>query len=131
MTDEETQIDANRSSEPSECPLEAERVSGEGQAAPEATPGQPSEVPPGLLRRTGASKTSKARSPLYAIRQKCLDCSGGEGSFNAVKYCPCTDCSLWRFRFGVSPDTATRRWPDLMDPAKMPSPDEYRDKYAR
>ena len=83
------------------------------------------------LPRPGAGKAAKTRSPLYAIRQKCLDCSGGEGSSAAVKFCPCSDCSLWKFRFGVSPDTALRKWPDLMDPANLPSPDEYRDKYAR
>lgn len=33
-----------------------------------------------------------------AIRLKCLDCSAQQQS--EVKQCPCTDCSLWRYRMG-------------------------------
>lgn len=40
-------------------------------------------------------------TPLKAIRAKCLDCCCG--SFNEVKMCPCTDCSLYEFRFGKNP----------------------------
>ena len=39
--------------------------------------------------------------PLDAIREKCLDCSVYEEK--EVKLCPCTDCSLWPFRFGTTP----------------------------
>ena len=37
-----------------------------------------------------------------AIRAKCLDCSGN--SANNVKYCPCSDCSLFPYRFGEEPN---------------------------
>jgi len=37
-----------------------------------------------------------------AIRAKCLDCSGN--SANNVKHCPCTDCSLYPYRFGEEPN---------------------------
>ncbi len=41
------------------------------------------------------------RSPLKAIRAKCLDCSCG--SSNEVKFCPVTKCALYPFRFGKNP----------------------------
>ena len=38
------------------------------------------------------------RSPLKAIRNKCLDCSGGMR--NEVRLCPQKTCPLWPFRSG-------------------------------
>ena len=41
------------------------------------------------------------KSPLKAIRAKCLECSGG--SSNEVKLCNVTNCELYNFRFGKNP----------------------------
>lgn len=41
------------------------------------------------------------QSPLKAIREKCLDCCGGQTS--EVKLCPAEDCPLWNFRMGKNP----------------------------
>lgn len=46
-------------------------------------------------------EVNNIKSPLKAIRAKCLDCVCG--SVNEVKLCPCTDCSLYPFRFGKNP----------------------------
>lgn len=43
----------------------------------------------------------KIRSPVKAIRAKCLDCCGGQRL--EVKECPVKDCPLWAFRFGRNP----------------------------
>lgn len=43
----------------------------------------------------------KRVTPLKAIRKKCLDCSCF--SPKEVRECPCTDCSLYSFRFGHNP----------------------------
>jgi hypothetical protein len=40
-------------------------------------------------------------TPLRAIRQKCLDCSGGQRS--EVKNCMLSDCPLFLYRFGKNP----------------------------
>lgn len=40
----------------------------------------------------------KTRSPLKAIRAKCLDCSGG--SAQEVRLCPVKDCPLFAYRMG-------------------------------
>lgn len=42
-----------------------------------------------------------ATSPIKAIREKCLDCCGGNS--NEVRLCPAEDCPLWHFRFGKNP----------------------------
>ena len=41
-------------------------------------------------------------TPLKAIRAKCLDCCCGQAY--EVKLCPCSDCSLYPFRFGNNPN---------------------------
>lgn len=41
------------------------------------------------------------KSPLKAIREKCLDCVCRQ--VNEVKLCPVKDCSLYPFRFGKNP----------------------------
>jgi hypothetical protein len=40
-------------------------------------------------------------TPLRAIRQKCLDCSGG--SWSEVKNCQIIKCPLFTLRFGKNP----------------------------
>lgn len=39
--------------------------------------------------------------PLRAIRERCLDCSGG--SVKNVRECPVTACTLWPYRMGHRP----------------------------
>ncbi len=66
----------------------------------------------------------KTATPVKAIRENCLDCSGG--SPKHVTYCPrngvhSTRCSLWPYRFGKRPATIRQRYGDpLLDPNKMP-----------
>lgn len=47
------------------------------------------------------------RSPLMAIRRKCLDCCAG--SSHLVKLCTANDCPLWSRRFGHQPLWAKRK----------------------
>lgn len=49
---------------------------------------------------------SKKKSPLRAIREKCLDCCCG--SQREVKICEVRGCALWPFRFGKNPFHAKR-----------------------
>lgn len=46
------------------------------------------------------------KTPLKAIRAKCLDCCCR--SSHEVRLCPCYDCSLWPFRFGRNPNIPKR-----------------------
>jgi hypothetical protein len=46
----------------------------------------------------GQAMTIPKRSPLKAIRAKCLDCSGGQ--VKEVRQCPITSCPLYPFRMG-------------------------------
>lgn len=48
----------------------------------------------------------KLRSPMRAIREKCLDCCGG--SSNEVKLCPVSRCPLHAFRTGRNPNRTKR-----------------------
>lgn len=41
------------------------------------------------------------RTPIKAIRAKCLDCCGYQ--MNEVRLCPATDCPLWEYRMGHRP----------------------------
>jgi len=45
-------------------------------------------------------------SPVEAIRQKCLDCSGQQPA--EVKLCEAVTCPLWPFRAGRHPYTRKR-----------------------
>ena len=56
-------------------------------------------------------------SPLKAVRQKCLECSGG--SSHEVLTCILTDCPLWPFRFGRRPKTVLRKRPERLDSAAV------------
>jgi len=40
-------------------------------------------------------------SVLKAVRKRCLDCCAYQR--DEVKYCSCTNCALWPFRFGKNP----------------------------
>ncbi|MBQ4132570.1 MAG: hypothetical protein IJD04_02405 [Desulfovibrionaceae bacterium] len=49
-----------------------------------------------------AAAPAPALRPLRAVRRQCMACCGGERS--EVRNCSAgKDCSLWEFRFGVSP----------------------------
>ena len=41
------------------------------------------------------------RTPIQAIRAKCLDCSYGEPK--EVRLCPVKNCPLWPYRMGRRP----------------------------
>lgn len=41
------------------------------------------------------------KSPLKAIKEKCIDCCCGDR--REVKLCPAEDCVLFPFRFGKNP----------------------------
>lgn len=43
-----------------------------------------------------------------AIREKCLECTCNQP--NEVKYCTITDCALFPYRFGTSPETYLKRY---------------------
>ena len=47
------------------------------------------------------------RTPLKAIRAKCLECSNG--SSNEVKLCPIKDCALYEYRTGHRPTTGEEK----------------------
>lgn len=49
----------------------------------------------------------KRRSPLKAIRAKCLECSG---TWHEVKLCTLTQCALYPFRFGKNPYRTKREY---------------------
>lgn len=41
------------------------------------------------------------RSPIKAIRSKCIECMGGE--YKAISECSSVYCALWPYRFGTNP----------------------------
>ena len=43
------------------------------------------------------------RTPLKAIRAKCMDCACGQ--FAEVRLCNVTECPLWEYRMGHRPKT--------------------------
>ena len=43
----------------------------------------------------------RAKSPLKAIRERCLDCCCGQPT--EVRKCTAVNCSSWPFRMGVNP----------------------------
>ena len=45
---------------------------------------------------------SELKSPMKAIRAKCLDCCCGQK--DEVKSCPSSGCPLWAFRLGKNPN---------------------------
>lgn len=47
-------------------------------------------------------KNQRNRTPVKAIRAKCLDCQGGRPSL--VRNCEMTDCPLYPYRMGKNPN---------------------------
>jgi len=45
----------------------------------------------------------QGRTPIQAIRAKCLDCSYGQPK--EVRLCPVKNCPLWPYRLGRRPAT--------------------------
>ena len=76
-------------------------------AIPAVTLQHAHEAKQGMDRRVG-KPTSKA------IREKCVDCSGG--SWLEVQLCQVFDCPLWLCRFGKRPATVHKKTPQLLDP---------------
>lgn len=65
---------------------------------------------PRLAKRKGLIPSDYAiptTLPAKAIRMNCLDCTGGSSS--EVEKCPSTQCPLWRYRFGMKPETAAKK----------------------
>lgn len=56
------------------------------------------------------SATVKHITPVRAIRQKCLDCSGGKTS--EIKECGITGCPLFTFRMGTNPNYLRKKKSD-------------------
>lgn len=68
--------------------------------------------------------TVKPKTPIKAIREKCLDCSAGHA--NEVRHCSVHGCPLYPYRFGRRPrpdDVAGTQW-DVPEPP--PVSDEKR-----
>jgi hypothetical protein len=57
---------------------------------------RPSDVSSGFL-----SLNFRARNPLKALREKCLDCCCANAA--EVRKCVAVDCALWPFRMGTNP----------------------------
>lgn len=45
-------------------------------------------------------KEPESLTPLRAIHKHCVKCSGSQ---KQVRFCPVTDCDLFRYRFGKNP----------------------------
>ena len=45
------------------------------------------------------------KTPIKAIREKCLDCSCGQ--YKEVRLCPVINCALYPYRMGVRPSDDT------------------------
>jgi hypothetical protein len=52
-------------------------------------------------------------TPVKAIRQHCIECSGG--SRKEVRECVITDCALYPFRFGTNPNRCRVGCPENYD----------------
>ena len=51
-------------------------------------------------------KPKKCKSPLKAIREKCVECMGGresDGYVKRISECVSEDCPTYAFRFGKNP----------------------------
>ncbi len=53
-----------------------------------------------------ASAGHGRKSPMKAIREKCLDCCSGQPS--EVRLCESVNCALWPFRSGQHPFTSAK-----------------------
>ena len=70
----------------------------------------PKAVPRRALEDAGHIK----RPMLRVIREKCIDCSGGDRS--EADKCTATACFLWPYRRGTDPFTARRGNPASLRP---------------
>jgi len=53
--------------------------------------------------RSGHRPSRAQRTPVKAIRAKCVSCMGG--NYAEVRECPSeTTCPLWKYRLGTNPD---------------------------
>jgi hypothetical protein len=68
------------------------------------------------------------QSPLRAIREKCIDCSGG--SVAEVRRCEAVACPLWPFRAGRHLWIASREKP-LSDPPDFPEGEAFHAPLGR
>lgn len=55
----------------------------------------------------------KPKSPMKAIREKCLDCCARQ--IVEIRLCESVNCALWPFRSGVHPYTAARSKTPLLE----------------
>jgi hypothetical protein len=68
----------------------------------------PRRISPALLRaRIGHEGRALPETPLEAIRQFCIECSGG--SLAEARKCPDVQCPLWPFRRKSNPLHARAR----------------------
>jgi hypothetical protein len=51
--------------------------------------------------RSGGAKSLGIRTPMKAIRAKCLDCTCDQ--VLEIRQCTITDCALWPYRMGRRP----------------------------
>ena len=59
----------------------------------------------------------ETKTPIKAIRAKCVDCSGGISA--VIRKCQVFDCPLWQYRMGQRPETLARKRPELLDPGAV------------
>ena len=71
-------------------------------------------------------KKWQKRTRAKAIREYCLECSGG--TTPEVTLCSLTDCPLWGYRFGSSP--AATSFKVRMDTARSSKPEEFEEAYS-
>lgn len=64
------------------------------------------------------------RSPLRAIRARCLDCQGHQ--YSKVRYCDDAECPLWPFRFGRRPETVIMKEGEKSE--QLFNPKNFRDR---
>ena len=60
-------------------------------------------------------RTKEKLRPLKSIREKCMDCCCENPK--SIMGCPCTDCTLWLWRFGKRPESIKKKRPLLVDSA--------------
>ena len=72
------------------------------------------------------------KTPIRAIREKCVDCCGGNRKM--VTYCTLDGLNsqpkypLWEYRFGMRPASARKHYGDkFLTPSLMPGPNEQLD----
>lgn len=66
-------------------------------------------------------------SPIKAIREKCLECSG---SRNEAKECNVTSCALYAFRLGKNPYRTKRELSEEQRQAARERFEAYRNKQS-